>query len=55
MNPTITDIPTPTPLEERALARRNLITGLLVGAVAVGMFLASYFGRSVMMPVLFKT
>jgi hypothetical protein len=55
MNPTITDDPTPTPLDERALARKNLITGLWIGAVVVGMFLASYFGRMLMLPVLFKT
>jgi hypothetical protein len=53
MNPTIVNPPTPD--EARALARKNYVTAAWIGLVIVGMMALSYFGRFLMVPVLFKT
>jgi hypothetical protein len=52
MNPTIPGTPTP---EERALARKNLVTAAWLVLVILGMASLSYFARFQMVPVLFKT
>jgi hypothetical protein len=38
-----------------ALKRKNAITGLILLALVIVMFALSYYGRQVMVPVLFKT
>lgn len=41
--------------DEAALRRKNLITGAWVLAVILAMMAVSYYGRQLMVPVLFKT
>ena len=43
------------PLDDKALRRKNFWTAMAVLAVILFMMALSYFGRFLMLPVLFKT